>query len=165
MIASTLEAVAEYELAGMPLKLALYSAGRALCALEVDTEQAMLTPRSALAEKTLRQLDAYFDDPLRPFDLPLQAQGTVFQLRLWSALAEIEVGETLTYGQMAKQLNSAAQAVGQACRRNPLAIIVPCHRVLSQVGLGGYGGESAGRKLAIKQALLTHEGLTFSLND
>ena len=65
----------------------------------------------------------------------------------------------LTYGEMAKKLDSSPRAVGNACRANPLPIIIPCHRVVSQSGIGGYGGHTEGEVLAIKEWLLHHEGV------
>ena len=62
-----------------------------------------------------------------------------------------------TYGELAKLLNSSARAVGGACRANPISLVIPCHRVVASNGLGGYGGATAGKRLAIKQWLLEHE--------
>jgi methylated-DNA-[protein]-cysteine S-methyltransferase len=90
-----------------------------------------------------RQLAEYFAGARRAFDLPLDLRGTPFQLRVWEALLRIPYGETRTYGQLAAQIGhpGAARAVGAANGANPVAIIVPCHRVVaSGGGLGGYGG-------------------------
>lgn len=104
-----------------------------------------------------RQLCEYFDHG-KAFNLPLRADGTRFQQRVWQALQNIPSGETLTYGELAKQLNSSPRAVGQACRNNPIPIIIPCHRVVSASGLGGYAGDTGGKLMAIKKWLLRHEG-------
>lgn len=106
-----------------------------------------------------QQLLAYCKQPHAAFDLPLQLQGTAFQQRVWQALLKIPVGEVRTYGDLAQQLNSSPRAIGGACRANPLPIIVPCHRVVSRQGLGGYSGETAGANMDIKRSLLRHEGL------
>ena len=101
------------------------------------------------------QLDAYFDGQLHDFDLPLAATGTAFQQRVWQALLEIPFGETRSYGQLAQHLGTpgASRAVGLANGRNPLSIIVPCHRVIGANGsLTGYGGG-----LERKRWLLAHE--------
>ncbi|WP_069812412.1 methylated-DNA--[protein]-cysteine S-methyltransferase [Streptomyces sp. TP-A0874] len=93
--------------------------------------------------ETVRQLDAYFDGELTSFDLPLRLSGTPFQQRVWSALREIPYGETVSYGELAARLGrpTAARAVGLANGRNPIGIIVPCHRVVGSGGaLTGYGG-------------------------
>ena len=89
------------------------------------------------------QLDAYFCGELTTFDLPLAATGTAFQKRVWAALVEIPYGETRSYGEIASRIGQpgAARAVGLANGRNPIGIIVPCHRVVGADGsLTGYGG-------------------------
>ena len=155
------DAVLPFALSGHPLWLAIRTtpSDDALCEIDFVSRQESIAPRTALAENVVRQLEAYLDDPQRPFDLPLLMQGTAFQRRLWAALRELPTGETETYGQLAHRLRSGAQAVGQACRRNPVPIVVPCHRILSQSGMGGYVGEVVGEKIRTKQALLAHEGV------
>ncbi|MFB4316377.1 methylated-DNA--[protein]-cysteine S-methyltransferase [Actinomadura sp. 21ATH] len=89
------------------------------------------------------QLSAYFAGELTTFTLPVAFQGTPFQQRVWNALLEIPYGETVTYGTLARELGkpSASRAVGLANGRNPISIIVPCHRVVGSTGgLTGYGG-------------------------
>jgi methylated-DNA-[protein]-cysteine S-methyltransferase len=99
------------------------------------------------------QLDAYFAGELIRFDLPLHARGTPFEQRVWDALVTIPYGETVSYGELAGELGSAARAVGRANARNPLAIVVPCHRVIGANGkLTGYAGG-----LDVKRALLELE--------
>jgi methylated-DNA-[protein]-cysteine S-methyltransferase len=90
-----------------------------------------------------RQLDAYFAGVLQKFDLPLDLQGTPFQLRVWHALQTIPYGETVSYGEQARRMDhpQAVRAVGLANGRNPISIVVPCHRVIGKNGsLTGYGG-------------------------
>jgi methylated-DNA-[protein]-cysteine S-methyltransferase len=103
-----------------------------------------------------RQLRAYFDRDLEDFDLPLAPIGTTFQMAVWDQLRLIGYGETASYGQIAHQLgktNTASRAVGLANGRNPIAIVIPCHRVIGADGtLIGYAGG-----LARKQALLEIE--------
>ncbi|MDC9725199.1 MAG: methylated-DNA--[protein]-cysteine S-methyltransferase [Gammaproteobacteria bacterium] len=89
--------------------------------------------------------------------MPLVKCGTEFQQKVWHYLQTIPLGETRYYSDVAKALNSSAQAVGNACRANPFVIVVPCHRVVSKTGLGGYDGKTSGHNLAIKQWLLDHE--------
>jgi methylated-DNA-[protein]-cysteine S-methyltransferase len=101
------------------------------------------------------QLDAYFAGELRAFDLSLRMEGTEFQRRVWNALRDIPYGATESYGQIAARIGSpgAARAVGLANGRNPIGIIVPCHRVIGASGaLTGYGGG-----LHRKRWLLAHE--------
>lgn len=88
------------------------------------------------------QLEAYLAGERRGFDLPLAAEGTAFQRRVWAALREIPYGETEGYGALAARIGSpgAARAVGLANARNPVSIIVPCHRVVGRTGLTGYAG-------------------------
>ncbi len=116
-----------------------------------------LEAQTPLAEKVAEQLAAYFDDPTFRFELPKTMDGTPFQRRVWSALETIPSGKRCTYGILARQLNSSPRAVGNACRANPLPILVPCHRVVSASGLGGYAGQTAGRSMLIKRWLLDHE--------
>jgi len=153
------DAIFFFNLAEQPLTLAIYTNGTHLCGIDFVNRQSVLAPSTALSERVVRQLETYLEDPQRPFDLPLQMTGTDYQCRLWSALRDVPTGETRTYGQLAKQLRSGAQAIGQACRRNPVPIVVPCHRILSQSGIGGYAGAVEGEKLGFKQALLMHEGV------
>lgn len=111
-----------------------------------------------LAQTIVEAFNRYFQDPAYRFEFELDLQGTDFQKRVWQALVEIPAGEVRTYGELARQLNSSPRAVGNACRANPVAIIVPCHRVVSQSGMGGYAGKTEGQQLAIKTWLLSHEG-------
>jgi methylated-DNA-[protein]-cysteine S-methyltransferase len=106
-------------------------------------------------DELARQLDQYFEGRLRRFDLRLSPSGTEFQLAAWRALCEIPFGETRSYQQQARLLGrpTATRAVGAANGRNPLPIVVPCHRVIGKDGsLTGFGGG-----LACKQWLLAHE--------
>lgn len=94
-----------------------------------------------LLREAKRQLDAYFAGRLRDFDLPIAPDGTLFQRRVGAAMRRIPYGEVRTYGDLARDVGSAARAIGGACGRNPLPVIVPCHRVLGSGGaIGGYSG-------------------------
>jgi len=110
---------------------------------------------SPLLDEAARQLAAYFDGSLRDFDLPLSPAGTAFEGRVWAAMQGIPYGETRTYGDLAHTTDSGPRAVGRACGRNPIPIVIPCHRVLARGGLGGYSGDGG---LATKQRLLALEG-------
>lgn len=114
------------------------------------------TPAGAVAVKTaLDQLAAFFAGERRAFDLPLAPARTPRGQHLRQAIAAIGYGDTLGYGEIANRIGSSARAVGQACARNPLPIIVPCHRVL---GAGGaLGHYSAGDGIATKRWLLAYE--------
>jgi methylated-DNA-[protein]-cysteine S-methyltransferase len=101
------------------------------------------------------QLAAYFEGELRQFELPLQLPGTPFQRRVWQGLCAIPYGETVSYADLARRIghSGASRAVGSANGRNPISIVVPCHRVIAADGtLGGYGGG-----LERKDWLLQHE--------
>jgi methylated-DNA-[protein]-cysteine S-methyltransferase len=103
-----------------------------------------------------QQLQEYFAGKRREFDLPLNPQGTEFQQRVWRELTKIPFGETRSYGQLAKRIGNpnGSRAVGLANGRNPIAIIVPCHRVIGADGsLTGFGGG-----IERKEWLLSHEG-------
>jgi methylated-DNA-[protein]-cysteine S-methyltransferase len=112
------------------------------------------TPHDVL-DQTRRELEEYFANKRTTFTVPLAADGTPFQHKVWDALCTIPYGETWSYGQLAKAIRrpSAARAVGAANGRNPLPIIVPCHRVIGSSGtLVGFGGG-----LPTKKWLLAHE--------
>ena len=115
---------------------------------------------SALLEEAGLQLNAYFDGRLQDFDLPLAPAGTAFQRDVWDQLCQIPYAETRSYGDIATALGSAARAVGGACGRNPIPIIVPCHRIVSSDG--GLGGYSGGNGLKTKAALLRLEGVAIT---
>jgi methylated-DNA-[protein]-cysteine S-methyltransferase len=117
---------------------------------------------SPVLDEAARQLEAYFDGDLVTFDLPLELHGTEFNRRCWLALASIPYGQTVSYGEQARRLglgNDAARAVGAANGRNPLPIVLPCHRVIGADGsLTGFGGG-----LHVKRFLLEHEGALLPL--
>ncbi len=106
-------------------------------------------------KSTATQLREYFGGARTEFDVPLELEGTEFQRQVWNELSRIPYGETITYGELARRVgrSGGARAVGQANGRNPVPIIVPCHRVVASDGLGGYGGG-----LDVKRALLAREG-------
>lgn len=101
------------------------------------------------------ELAAYFAGTLQQFQIPVAPRGSAFQQRFYAALCAIPYGETRTYGDLAKDLGVSAQAIGQACGANPIAILIPCHRVLAADGLGGYSGAGG---IEAKVALLRLEG-------
>lgn len=109
---------------------------------------------AAAVMRAAEQLQAFFAGERRSFDLPLAPAGTPRGQALRDAIVAVRYGETLGYGEIARSAASSARAVGQACARNPLPLVVPCHRVLAAGGLGHY---SAGDGLATKSWLLAHE--------
>lgn len=114
-----------------------------------------LRDTSGLLDPVRRELDSYFDGRLREFKVPLAPRGTAFQQSVWHNLRDIPYGETISYGELARRVGDprAVRAVGAANGANPIAIIVPCHRVIGANGsLVGFGGG-----LPIKRALLDLE--------
>ena len=112
-----------------------------------------------ILKECVRQLDEYFNGQRTNFDLPISQQGTAFQQSVWNVLADIPFGKTVSYGNVAKKLNvpKSSRAVGAACGKNKVWIIIPCHRVVGSSGsLTGYAGG-----LDCKRWLLDHEARVF----
>lgn len=139
-------------------ELLLVGDGRALHGLHMQEGRtaALVHPEWRPADEPFadvrRQLSEYFDGERDEFDVPLVMTGTPFQRRVWQALQRIRYGETTTYGELARRLGrpSASRAVGLANGRNPIAVIVPCHRVIGSDGsLTGYGGGVERKRLLL----------------
>jgi methylated-DNA-[protein]-cysteine S-methyltransferase len=96
---------------------------------------------SPLIREAQRQLTLYFERRLTDFDLPINADGSAFAREVWTIMRAIPYGGTLTCGEVALRLQMPAQAVGQACGQNPIAIIIPCHRIVGTGKIGGYSSE------------------------
>jgi methylated-DNA-[protein]-cysteine S-methyltransferase len=143
--------------------LGIRTSGGAITGVDyLPTGERVAAPANALAERACRQLERYFADPEFHFKLPLAPAGSAFRRKVWDALATIPVGESRTYGELARRLHTAPRAVGGACGANPIALVIPCHRVVgSQGSLGGFMGTTAGDPITIKRWLLTHEGYRF----
>ena len=110
---------------------------------------------SPLIKQTINQLEEYFEGKRKSFDLPFEPKGTEFQKLVWNELLKIPYGETCSYGEIAKRIGNpkASRAIGMANNRNPISIIIPCHRVIGASGkLVGYGGG-----IDIKEKLLNLE--------
>lgn len=120
----------------------------------VERERKPSKPHPILM-RVIRELTEYFVGRRTKFTVPVAPEGTPLQQQIWKAMSRIPLGKTETYGALAKAVGHprAARAVGSACGKNPIGIIIPCHRVLSSSGLGGY---SSG--LGKKKWLLRHEG-------
>ena len=121
-------------------------------------EGEVLAPADKLSVVAWLQIERYLDDPSYRIALPLEEAGTPFQRRVWSAIAAIAPGRTRRYGEIARGLGSSARAVGQACGENPYPLVVPCHRVVSSSGIGGFAHSGGGYLLEVKRWLLAHEG-------
>lgn len=142
----------------VPCRIGARFTGEALTGLSYVPRDASLTLHPDQRAKHLaNELDCYLRNPAHVFDLLFVPGGTPFQLRVWRALLAIPVGKSLSYGALAAQLNTAPRAVGQACGSNPLPLVVPCHRVVSTNGLGGFMHAARGAPLDIKAWLLRHE--------
>jgi methylated-DNA-[protein]-cysteine S-methyltransferase len=143
--------------------LGIRTAGGAVTSLEyLPRTEPTKDPADAIAERAVRELIRYFDDPHFRFTVPTVPDGTEFRRRVWEALAGIPVGESRTYGELARQLHTAPRVIGGACGANTIALVIPCHRVVgSQGSLGGFMHAIDGDPLAIKHWLLTHEGYRF----
>ncbi|ARJ68145.1 cysteine methyltransferase [Magnetospirillum sp. ME-1] len=136
--------------------LALFEADGAIVA--VDWGFLPENDETPLLLRARDQLEEYFDGKRTDFDLPLAPHGTAFQQKVWAALAKIPFGQTRSYGQLAEELGTAPRALGGACGRNPIPVIIPCHRVLAANGaMGGYSGIDG---VETKEFLLRHEGVT-----
>ena len=110
-----------------------------------------------ISKEVRSMLDDYFNDPRSTKQPAKVLTGTTFQKNVWHILSTIKPGQTRTYGDIARQLGSSPRAVGNACRRNPVPIFIPCHRVVSASGRGGFMGHTTGEPVEIKEWLLAHE--------
>jgi len=123
----------------------------------LDGKAALRAPGNPAARRACRELRAYLRNPKHRFHLPLVPAGTDFQRAVWRSMRRIPAGRPLSYGDLARKLKTGPRAVGNACRANPVPIVVPCHRVVASNGRGGFMGKTGGRALAIKDWLLAHE--------
>ena len=141
-------------------RIGIRMAGDAVSALDyLAADAPEQLPVDEATRTVVEQLEAYFRDPHHRFTVPLAPAKTAFQQRVRAALQDIPPGTVLTYGELARQLDTAARAIGGACRANPIPILIPCHRVVGRQGLGGYTGAVTGDPLGIKRWLLRHEGM------
>ncbi len=132
---------------------------RKILTLEYEPEYSDLFQQPLPNGEIKSWLDHYFSGQPQQHQPPMSIQGTDFQQQVWAEMLKIPYGETLSYGDVSKILGSAARAVGQACKRNPIPIIIPCHRIVAKQSIGGYEGATEGHRLDRKQWLLTHEKL------
>lgn len=131
--------------------------------LYISQEEPLVSPQNELAQVFCEQVESYLQDPYFQFHLPMLLKGTVFQRKVWDLIDEIPVGQMKTYGRVAQELGSGPRAVGGACGANPYPLIVPCHRVVAQSGIGGFAKhDEQGYHRAIKTWLLKHEGISFT---
>ena len=155
------DAVIKTPLPGRNNRLAIVTQGNKLQELLFVSQTTKLKqPKTAFAKSVADQLKAYFDQADFEFTLQLAPKGTAYQKSVWSRLRKCPTGKVWTYGELARKIQSGPRAVGNACRRNPIPIVVPCHRVVSANGMGGYAGKTSGAYLSVKQWLLQHESVS-----
>lgn len=152
------QAVLASPLPGIPYLGISIRQGQAVAIDFLQAAAATTQPMEPVTQELLALLQHYFADGHCPIPILRPRHGTPFQQRVWLALQQIPAGQTRTYGDLAKELGSCARAVAGACRANPLAILIPCHRAVAASGLGGYMGTTDGPELEIKRWLLHHEG-------
>jgi len=111
----------------------------------------------------IQQLNDYFTGQRQTFTIDFSLNGTPFQKKVWHALNEIPYGTTKTYGELAQELKTSPRAIGNACRHNPIPIIIPCHRIVSKENIGGFSGATSGNLISMKKWLLDHEQQTSSI--
>ena len=120
-----------------------------------------IPPKNPLAKEAANQLERYRDDPDTVFDLPLLVEGSPLQRAVWDAMCAIPRGRTRTYGDLARELETAhlatPRAIGQCCGDNRLPIVIPCHRVVAADGIGGFSHTTEGYLIEVKRWLLAHE--------
>ncbi len=136
----------------------ILSDGTAILRAELVPQREERENRNELTSSMAAWLQSYFEGSKSPCPLPLAPRGTAFQRRVWAALQEIPYGSTVSYGRLAEHIEGkgAARAVGGAVGKNPILIAIPCHRVVSQGGLGGF---SALGGVTTKQKLMQIEGI------
>ena len=127
-----------------------------VCLISATQYEAQL-PDQGVAAKVYQQLIEYFELRRTEFDIPIDIEGTSYQKKVWNEVAKIHYGQSRTYGEIAQSINSGPRAVGNACRHNPIPIIIPCHRVIKKTGIGGYCGSVVGKDIQHKDWLLRHE--------
>lgn len=132
-----------------------------ISAIDLRAAPSARLPRASTADekRIAAELAGYFRDAAAPLRWPLQIAGSDYQLRIWQALQAIPPGSVKTYGQLADEVGGCAQAVGNACRQNPIPIYIPCHRVVAKQGIGGFAGKTRGQRIDLKRWLLRHEGV------
>jgi len=116
-----------------------------------------ISPKTALAERAAKQLEAYRGNADSAFELPVVIEGSELEKNVWRAMRAIPRGKTRTYGDLARELGADARAIGQACGDNRLPLVIPCHRIVAADGIGGFAHATSGYLLEAKRWLLMHE--------
>jgi methylated-DNA-[protein]-cysteine S-methyltransferase len=129
----------------------------------LDRRFVLRPPADNAGRRVVAALEDYFVSAHALPAVEVASDGTEFRQRVWRALRAIPPGQVETYGALARRLGSSARAVGNACRHNPVPILVPCHRVVAAAGAGGFAGDRDGRLVDIKLRLLAHEGVEIGM--
>lgn len=139
-------------------KLKLYIQQNKLTKVDFLPEDATIEPpQDKISQHICNELEKYFKNPNHQFDIEFELAGTEFQKKVWQTLRTIPAGKTETYSSLAELLKTGARAIGNACRTNPIPIIIPCHRIVGKNHLGGYVGNIEGKLMDTKKWLLKHE--------
>lgn len=139
-------------------RLGIIAADNEITKISYVTDQApSIKCVPAIIRELEQQILQYIKHPTISFTIPYRLNGTKHQMSLWKILKKIPPGNVETYGNLAELMHSSARAVGNACRQNPLPIIIPCHRVVAKNHIGGYAGDITGENIIIKQWLLANE--------
>ena len=128
--------------------------------LKFDADLKKIKPKNTFLKEICKQLELYFNKKLNKFDIPYIISGTNYQSKILKEVARINYGHTSTYSEIAKIKKTHPRPVGNACRNNPIQLIVPCHRVVGKNNIGGFSGEDIkdnGHMMFIKKSLLNLE--------
>ena len=132
-----------------------------LFSISKPTAKKALSPTSPQGKEIKKQLKSYFSRENKTFHISMEAKGTPFQQKVWKELIKIPYGQTKTYGELAQKLKTSPRAIGNACSKNPVLIVIPCHRVIAKAGKGGF---SFGGLKAKNQLLNLEQSLASRIN-
>ena len=141
--------------------IGLWFSGNVLTRVAYLQGHKVVAAGSEIALAAQADIERFITGERQSVDIAWRLEGTAFQKKVLKELLRIPYGEVRTYGDIAGQLGTSARAVGNACRNNPLPLVIPCHRVVAADGIGGYDGARSGRLLEIKRRLLANEGRIF----
>lgn len=132
--------------------LRITSDGKSITGVDSVKKKGLAAP-DTLTKRCAKELQDYLGGKITTFSVPVSAEGTAFQKSVWKAMSKIPYGRTKTYGEIAKAIGKpkAVRAVGSACGKNPLLVLVPCHRVVGSSGLGGFSAGVEAKKLLLAQ--------------
>jgi methylated-DNA-[protein]-cysteine S-methyltransferase len=122
-----------------------------------DDATPLQAAQDAYTHSICEEIQCYFENAAHSFTANIDFNGTPFQQSVWRELQKIPLGHTVTYKMLAEKLKTSPRAIGNACRANPVPVIIPCHRVVGQKGLVGFAGNTTGSLMDIKKWLLEHE--------